>query len=155
MFYTNGGRLWKGSFLNKGVYCSSSMGHRIWQWKRKNRNWKKKSSTTSHLWSWRYLAQQSVRENHAQRSKQREEMRQRNSVVWHNVHNTASQYFGHLVGHKNSDCHQICPFYSRTVRQLHLLVCQMQCWSVCTWETLCSCFQKWQIHIFKATFQPW
>lgn len=26
----------------------------------------------------------------------------------------ALQYFGHLVGHKNSNCHQICPFYSRT-----------------------------------------
>lgn len=62
----------------------------------------------------------------------------------------ALQYFGNLGGHKNADCHQICPFHSRTVRQLHLLACQMQCWSVCAWEPSYSCFPKWQI--FKTIF---
>lgn len=28
----------------------------------------------------------------------------------------------------------------------------MQCWSVCAWEQLCSCFPIWQIYIFTTTF---
>lgn len=77
-------------------------------------------------------------------------MRQRKIVVWHNVEHCSILVI--LWDTKLSDCHQICPFYSRTVRQLHLLACQMECWSVCAWEQLCSCFPIWQIYIFKTTF---
>lgn len=67
--------------------------------------------------------------------------------IWHNV-----EHYSILVilwDTKLSIITRFIFFYSRTVRRLHLLTCQMQCWPVYALEQPYS-FPKWQIYIFKT-----
>lgn len=148
LFYTSGSRLW--TLLNKHVCCMcSSMGPRICQWKRENRNWKKKPNNFPPMIMKVFGITVNRRKPCTKEQAERGDETEKYCGL---AQCGALQYFSHLVGHKNSDCHQICCSYSRTVRQLHLLACQMQCWSVCAREPLYGCFPKWQIYIFKTTF---